>query len=124
MSKRILLNTMWIFYLAMGCSQESLANSANYHGSGGVGLANIGGIHYLNLGTVTDQFNIQNSIKTAAVWGYGIGYQWDNLSNNLPISFGLDVTGYYMQYKFSGVQTPAINSRESGQNLSISTTGQ
>lgn len=108
MLKRSLIGTALIS-LGLCVNTTATADGANIHGVGGVSLPTSGGQQSLNLGAVTDQFNTTNHSNVSAVWGFGVGYQWDAPIKNKPFAFDLDLTGYYTKNSLSGVQTPAIN---------------
>lgn len=108
MLKRYYVSTTLIS-LGLCASTMAMADGANIHVSGGVSLAKAGGTKNVNLGAVTDQFNTNGGTQTQAVWGYGVGYQWDAPIQTTPLAINLGVTGYYTSNFFKGVQTPAVN---------------
>ena len=101
MLKRCLIGTTLIS-LGLCVNTIVTADGVNIHGVGGVSLPNAGGQQSLNLGMVIDQFNTENHSNVSAVWGFGVGYQWDAPIKNKPFAFDLDLTAYYTQNSLSG----------------------
>lgn len=108
MLKKQCIGTM-LLSLGLSANTIALANSFNVHGVGGIAVTNPSHYQSLNLGQSTNIFNTNTHTKNAGVWGGGLGYQWDNLFNNKPISFGVELTAYETSVTPAGVQTPAVN---------------
>ncbi len=97
------------FFLTGGWSSSALANAYHIHGVGGFSWVDMGGRSSVDLGFVTDQFDTFSQTKTSALWGYGVGYEWDFSNKPYPFLFDLSLTGYYTHSHLSGTETPATN---------------
>jgi opacity protein-like surface antigen len=95
----------------LGClfAGNAMANGFSLHVQGGASRAHLGESQTLWLNSsVANLYTTSNDTSKSSYYGLGIAYQWDALFN-APAAFRLGLTGYGLQNRISGVNTPFIN---------------